>query len=1019
MTPDYIREYHRELDELKRRAGTATEVVVRRAFRECLQKYCRSDGLLLVEEEMDRSNRTRPDGTVKDDLRLPRGHWEAKDEDDDIDAEIKKKIRKGYPTDNIIFENSKIAVLIQCGEEVQRVDMRDVEKLHHLLTVFVRYAPPEIANFHRAIAQFSTDLPAVLSNLRDVIESAHKNNPEFAQGAHSFMMLCRESINPTVGWDDVREMLIQHILTKDIFYKVFDDDQFHKENNIAVRLDELEAMFFTGGTRRQAVDRLRTYYSAITAAAVGIVSHFEKQKFLKEIYERFYTVYNKKAADRLGVVYTPNEIVKFMIGAADKIVYRHFNRYLHDKHVQILDPAAGTGTFIADLIDYLPTAHVAYKYANEIHANEVGILPYYIANLNIEYTYKQKVGEYAEFPNICFVDTLDNVHFRGKGQSDLVGAMSYENLNRVKRQNETDISVVIGNPPYNANQSNENDNNPNRKYDTIDARIKETYVEESNAQKTKQYDMYKRFIRYATDRLKGEGVVAFITNRAYIDAHQDDGFRKVAAREFSAIYVIDLGGDARANGNGGNPGNVFGIKVGVAIGFFVKKKVRDDNRCAIHYYQLDDDKSDADKLAWLADTDFSEINFTRITPDAKNNWLNQTDNDFNKLVCVANKDTKLAKTVNKENAIFKLHALGVSTNRDDWVCDFSVANLQKKVKFFVNFYDKEIARFAKEFHGNGNGKPTASRVSDWVDRTIKWTATLETHLVRGNKIKYSRKNIVRLFYRPFTVKFYLANFVMSDRLTKNHCEMFGKEFNEPNKVICIADSKRIPFCCLAAAQVPSLGLFVEPIQCFSLYRYDDNNNRHSNITEYGLTQFRAHYANAKITAEDIFHYTYAVFHNPDYLGKYAINLQRDLPRVPFYDDFAKWVNWGKELMRLHVEFDKQPLFPLKRHDGECQPGDAKLKANKKGDIIFVDEQTTLTGIPAAAWEYRLGNRSALGWVLNQYKEKIPRDPTVAEKFNAYRFADHKDAVIKLLMQVCTVSVQTRDIVNQMRNNRPQ
>ena len=268
----------------------------------------------------------------------------------------------------------------------------------------------------------------------------------------------------------------------------------------------------------------------------------EKQQFLKAIYEDFYKIYNPKAADRLGVVYTPNEIVEFMIRATDELVHRHFGRHLYDEKVQILDPAAGTGTFITDLIEFMPQRHLAYKYANEIHANEVSILPYYIANLNIEYTYKQKTGEYKEFPNICFVDTLENMDFEGRGgQMDLLGSLSHENMDRVIRQNEKNISVVIGNPPYNANQRNENDNNKNRKYPEIDARIKETYIEQSTARKTKQYDMYKRFIRWASDRLDKDGVLAFVSNNAFIDARQDDGFRKVITNSGKFGCLISKG----------------------------------------------------------------------------------------------------------------------------------------------------------------------------------------------------------------------------------------------------------------------------------------------------------------------------------------------------------------------------------------------------------------------------------------------------------------------------------------------
>ena len=318
----------------------------------------------------------------------------------------------------------------------------------------------------------------MLESLRETIEDAERDNADYQRAAAEFLDLCHRSIGPDVSPADVREMLLQHILTKDIFLRVFAEDQFHRENNIASRLDALERTFFTGDTRRQAIDRLRAYYGAIGRAADEIADYAEKQSFLKAIYEDFYKAYNPAAADRLGVVYTPNEVVDFIIRGADFLSKRHFGRGLADDNVQILDPATGTGTFITNLIDYLardgsPGAlrRLEKKYLNEIHANEVAILPYYIANLNIEYTYKERAGEYREFPNLVFVDTLDNLDWQGatggavqrQGSFEL-GSVSFDNWYRMQSQNEKPISVILGNPPYNANQQNANDNNSNREY---------------------------------------------------------------------------------------------------------------------------------------------------------------------------------------------------------------------------------------------------------------------------------------------------------------------------------------------------------------------------------------------------------------------------------------------------------------------------------------------------------------------------------------------------------------------------
>ena len=409
--PNYphIERYHEHLSQL-REFGGYSEQHLRPAFQNCLDSYCRErrERLMLVPELALQSG-VRPDGTVKDSLRMARGYWEAKDSSDDLDTEIQRKFDKGYPRDNIVFEDTETAVLVQNGEVAMRVDMRRPDELHRLIRHFLDYELPEIEEFRQARQKFTEDLPDVLENLRETIVEAEANNADYRSAAAEFLEVCRQTIGPDVSEENVREMLLQHILTKDIFLNVFADTQFHSENSVAKRLDFLEQSFFTGSVKREAIERLRAYYGAIGRAAFDIADFLEKQKFIKAIYEDFYKVYNPKAADRLGVVYTPNEVVDFMIKGTDYLLQKHFGRGLADDNVQILDPATGTGTFITNLINYLPEDRLEYKYLSEIHANEVAILPYYIANLNIEYTYRERTGQYLEFPNLCFVDTLDNM----------------------------------------------------------------------------------------------------------------------------------------------------------------------------------------------------------------------------------------------------------------------------------------------------------------------------------------------------------------------------------------------------------------------------------------------------------------------------------------------------------------------------------------------------------------------------------------------------------------------------------
>ena len=1003
----HIEQYRTKLQELIEFGGSDNEENIRPAFQNCLDSYCRDhrERLVLI-PELKTSPSNKPDGTVKDSLRMARGYWEAKDSHDDLDAEMQAKFNRGYPRDNIIFEDSQTAVLVQNGGEAMRVDMSRDGELHRLIRVFLDYELPEIQEFRQAQGQFKTDLPTVLENLRATVAEAEADNPDYQQAAVSFLELCRKTIGPAVSPADVREMLLQHILTKDIFLSIFREDQFHQENNVAHQLDRLEGTFFTGDVRRQAIDRLRAYYGVIGRAADEIADYAEKQQFLKAIYEDFYTAYNPAAADRLGVVYTPNEVVDFIIRGADHLLQKHFGKTLADDNVQILDPATGTGTFITNLINHLPADRLEHKYRHEIHANEVAILPYYIAALNIEYTYQQRTGRYLEFPNLCFVDTLDNLDWQEQGATGgavtrqgafNLGGLSEENWIRIQEQNEKPISVIIGNPPYNANQQNENDNNKNREYPGIDRRIRDTYIASSTAQKTKQYDMYKRFIRWASDRLADDGIVAFITNRAYLEARQDDGFRRVASGEFTDIYVMDLGSDVRRNPKiSGTMHNVFGIQTGVAIGFFVRDTAR-LGQCDIHYARREDAELATDKLAYLRNATLDGVAFEEVTPDRRNSWLSQSNTDFDTLIPVADRQTKLAKSDAEEQAIFGLYSLGVSTNRDDWVYDFSGTNLLAKARFFSETYNRLI-----------------DAEDDQYPPVIKWSSTLRSVFLRHERISIERGDIAPSLYRPFTLKNYVVNSAMSDRLTHNHYEMFGHDLKQTNMAICFLGSgARRPFAALATDKLPSLALFIDGTQCLPLYRYTEEGERVSNIIGWGLQRFREHYEDESIAAEDIFAYTYAVLHDPAYRHEYRVDLLREFPRLPFYHDFGTWARMGQELLDLHIGFESAEPYGLERVEQDGEPRRVVLRADKSQGAIILDDKTTLRGVPPAAWEYQLGSRSALEWVLDQYKERKPRDPTIAAKFNTYRFADYKERVIDLLRRVCTVSVATMELVDGM------
>ncbi|MCI4680729.1 DUF559 domain-containing protein [Rhodoblastus acidophilus] len=1062
------------------------------------------------------------------------------------------------------------------------------------------------------MAQFSTDLPAVLEALREKIDDAYTTNAPFREAAAKFLDLARQTINPSVSEADVREMLIQHILTEEIFAHVFNEGDFHRENNIAKELYALEAKFFTGAVKRDTLKKLETYYAAIRANAAQISNHSEKQTFLKLIYERFYKVYNPKAADRLGVVYTPNEIVKFMIEGADWLCSKHFKKTLIDRDVEILDPATGTGTFICELLEHFrgQPDKLTHKYKEELHANEVAILPYYVANLNIEATYAAITGQFAEYPNLCFVDTLDNTTALGvkTGQhvGDLFGALSDENIERIKRQNRRKISVIIGNPPYNANQQNENDNNKNRTYRDIDERIKNSYIKASTAQKTKLYDMYARFFRWASDRLHDDGVLAFVSNSSFIDARTYDGFRKIVAEEFHEIWLVDLKGNARTSGERRRRegGNVFEdqIRVGIAISFFVKK--RKASGCTIRYQAVDDYLKSDDKRVFLRER-LPERRFIFVKPDAKQNWLGQTENDWADLIPVATKETKAATSKAKERALFRLFSLGVVTNRDEWVYDDNEAHLADKVSFLIDTYNANcdiIRRLSA----------SATDLSK-LNSAIKWTRAVKRDLLNGIRYVFDVNKIFVSDYRPFIRK----NIYFSRNLNEMLYQiplLFGPGAGK-NVGICYVAEERANFSVFAIGNIPNKDFFMpSAAQVLARFSFSDSNTAIDNITDWGLKQFRAHYGKAAtspsplagegvslrssetdegfsgergspssgaaaatpssgasrhllpqgekgvakraqmlnfarkmrkepteaektlwhilrgrrfsgfkfrrqapigpyiadfvcfearliveadgsqhaestadaerdawfagqgfrvrrfwnaeilaqrevveetlwhdlagrtpssgtsgnllsrgekesgrtrrtrpITKDAIFHYVYGVLHDPVYREKYALNLKRDFPRLPFYPDFWAWADWGERLMALHIGYESVEAWPIVRTDTPDEKARAAgvapkpiLKSDPVSGTIRLDTETTLSGIPPKAFDYRLGNRSGLDWILDQHKEKTPKDPTIREKFNTYRFADYKEKVIDLIARVTRVSVETVEIVEAMK-----
>lgn len=566
--------YARSLADFAR-LGVTHETAVRSAFQVLLDDCARQVGWKLVPEYPIRRRGSRQplraDGALVDGFNLAHGLWEAKDTRDDLDREIKKKLALGYPSTNLLFQSPERAVLYQNNQRVLDSPLAEAGQLTDTLRAFLGYEEPAIAEWEKASVEFKDRIAEHGEALKTVIVRERRRSARFRDAFHAFFDLCRGSLNPELSEPAVEEMLIQHILTERIFKKIFDVGDFMRRNVIAREIETVfEALTASAFSREEFLRSLDRFYVAIEAAAATITDFSEKQKFLNTVYERFFQGFSVKVADTHGIVYTPQPIVDFMVRSVDHLLQTEFGQSLASPGVHLLDPFTGTGNFLVNVMRAIPRTDLPAKYAGELHANEVMLLPYYVASMNIEHAFYEATGRYEPFEGICLVDTFQTAE---KDQSEFE-FFNEQNTERVARQKKAPIRVIIGNPPYNAWQQDENDNNKNRKYPTLDQRVRVTYGADSRATlRNSLSDPYIKAFRWASDRLGNEGIVAFVTNNGFLDGIAADGLRKHLSRDFDQIHVVDLGGNVRKNPKlSGTTHNVFGIQVGVSVIFLVRKR---------------------------------------------------------------------------------------------------------------------------------------------------------------------------------------------------------------------------------------------------------------------------------------------------------------------------------------------------------------------------------------------------------------------------------------------------------------
>ena len=663
------------------------ETAVRSAFQSLLEHCARQLRWTLVPEHTVNpraSRRVIVDGALIDDFHLAHGYWEAKDEDDDLPAEVERKFAAGYPRDNILFQTPRRAMLWQNGSLALDADLTDAPQLIETLQVFFGYRPQEYAAWEEAVAQFKERVAQIGQGLAKLIRQERGTNQRFTAAFAEFLQKCRQAINPALSEAAVEEMLVQHMLTERLFRTVFNNPDFTRRNVIANEIaGVIDALTSQTFSRDEFLKSLDHFYVAIERTAATISDFSHKQQFLNTVYEQFFQGFSVKVADTHGIVYTPQPIVDFMVRSVAAILEREFGRTLGSEGVHIIDPFVGTGNFIVRIMREIPRTALPRKYASELHCNEVMLLPYYIASMNIEHEYFDATGGYAPFEGICLVDTFDLAEDRQ------LPLFAPANSQRVESQKDTPMFVVIGNPPYNIGQVNENDNNRNRNYPVMSKQVADTYAKDSKATLKKAIaDPYVKAIRWAADRIGEEGVVAFVTNSGFLNGVAFDGMRKCLSDDFDVIYILDLGGNVRQNPKlSGTTHNVFGIQVGVSINLFVKKNGKSDSKGKIYYERVNEFWRKEEKYRFLDDIgQYGNIEWKLITPDRRNTWLTEgLHAEYDTFIPLGSREAKAAQD-EVEDVIFKTFSLGVSTNRDSWVRNFSwqvlIENMQRTIETY-------------------------------------------------------------------------------------------------------------------------------------------------------------------------------------------------------------------------------------------------------------------------------------------------------------------------------------------------
>jgi len=869
--------------------------------------------------------------------------------------------------------------------------------------------------------------------IRALLDNPHS---EGKRAFDEFLKGLRKNLNPSVTEDQAIEMLAQHIITKPVFDALFEGYAFTSHNPVSQSMQRIMDVLESEALDKEH-ETLEGFYASVRERVSGITDPKGRQRIIVELYDKFFKIAFPRMVERLGIVYTPVEIVDFILKSADAALEEHFGTRLANENVHILDPFTGTGTFPVRLIEtgLIPADKLPYKYRHELHANEIVLLAYYIAAINIEEAFHRVTGlNYEPFPGIVLTDTFQMGEAE---QGEIVHGLP-ENHARADRQKKRDIRVIVGNPPYSVGQENANDNNQNLKYPALDKRIADTYAAYSTAtNKNSLYDSYIRAFRWASDRIKDKGIICFVTNGGWIDGNTMDGFRKTLADEFSDIYVFNLRGNTRTSGElGRREGpNVFGYgsRATIAITLLVKKK---DKRgpATIRYHDIGDYLSREEKLAIVSGFgSYQNVPWTQITPNEHHDWINQRNSEFEGFVALDG----------DSQAIFAMRSRGVETSRDDWVYNFSRTKVAANMRRMIDFYNSQVAAFGAQCRAAGkDAEKTAQRLIDTDPKKIKWTSSLIADLARNRLGRFDESKIGVSIYRPFCKSWIYYDQQFNHRF-KEKLFPSTRHHNLAISVTGTGESK--DFSCLMVDSVPNLHL-ISGGQCFPLYFYekaDETNSgngelfsekeatadadgyvRREAITDTALDNFRRHYGDATISKEDIFYYVYGVLHSPEYRSRYAADLKKILPRVPYAPDFWAFSKAGRDLAYWHLKYETVEPWPVEE---DAKPkGDlddfsyyrvekmrfARADGREKDkSVIIYNSRITLRGIPLEAYDYVVNGKSAIEWVMERYQVSTDADSGIRNDPNDW-CREHNDPayILNLLKRVVRVSMETARIV---------